>query len=299
MLKKHLFPLIFLFVTLFSNRIIAQPADDLLSLVGEDKPKKEFVKNAFKSTKVINGHSMEFLSAGTMDFRILHRFGLLDQGYKNFFGLDQASMRMAFDFGLLPNLMAGIGRSTYKKEVDGFIKYAPIRQATGTKGLPLTIAIVSGMTWNTAPWPDPTIHNYNTSRLAYYFQGIFGRKFSESLSLQLSPTLLHRNIVALNTTPNDEYSIGFAGRYKVTKRMAITWDYFYRINGREKNVTFDPISIGIDIETGGHVFQLHVSNCVGMNERAFLDETTSNWLKGGIRFGFNLSRVFQLKSHNE
>ncbi len=299
MLKKHLFPLIFLFVTLFSNKIIAQPADDLLSLVGEDKPKKEFVKNAFKSTKVINGHSMEFLSAGTMDFRILHRFGLLDQGYKNFFGLDQASMRMAFDFGLLPNLMAGIGRSTYKKEVDGFIKYAPIRQATGTKGLPLTIAIVSGMTWNTAPWPDPTIHNYNTSRLAYYFQGIFGRKFSESLSLQLSPTLLHRNIVALNTTPNDEYSIGFAGRYKVTKRMAITWDYFYRINGREKNVTFDPISIGIDIETGGHVFQLHVSNCVGMNERAFLDETTSNWLKGGIRFGFNLSRVFQLKSHNE
>ena len=299
MFKKHLFPLIFLFVTLFSNKIIAQPADDLLSLVGEDKPKKEFVKNAFKSTKVINGHSMEFLSAGTMDFRILHRFGLLDQGYKNFFGLDQASMRMAFDFGLLPNLMAGIGRSTYKKEVDGFIKYAPIRQATGTKGLPLTIAIVSGMTWNTAPWPDPTIHNYNTSRLAYYFQGIFGRKFSESLSLQLSPTLLHRNIVALNTTPNDEYSIGFAGRYKVTKRMAITWDYFYRINGREKNVTFDPISIGIDIETGGHVFQLHVSNCVGMNERAFLDETTSNWLKGGIRFGFNLSRVFQLKSHNE
>jgi hypothetical protein len=292
---KHLLTLLLIFTLFITNKAIAQPTEDLLGLVNDDKPKKEIVKNAFKSTRVINGHSMEFLAPGTMDFRILHRFGLLDQGYQNFFGMDQATMRLGFDFGILKSLMAGIGRSTYKKEVDGFIKFAPIRQSTGSRSFPATVAIVTGMTMNTAPWADPTIPNYFTSRLAYYFQAIIGRKFSERLSIQVTPTLVHLNIVPLQTQPNDVYAVGFGGRFKFTKRMALTWDYFYMVNGRQKNVLFDPISIGIDIETGGHVFQLHVSNCTGMNERAFITETTNNFVKGQIRFGFNLSRVFQLK----
>lgn len=294
MKRKPLFILLFLFALIITNKTIAQ-TEDLLGLVTDDKPKKEFVKNAFKSTRVINGHSMEFLAPGTMDFRILHRFGLLDQGYQNFFGLDQATMRLGFDFGIFNNLMLGVGRSTYKKEVDGFIKFAPFRQSTGTKSFPLSIALVSGMTMNTAPYPDLTIRNYYTSRLAYYFQAIVGRKFSERLSLQVTPTLVHMNLVPLQSQPNDVYSVGFGGRYKFTKRLALTWDYFYLINGRQRNVLFDPLSIGIDIETGGHVFQLHFSNCTGMNERAFITETTNNFIKGQVRFGFNLSRVFQLK----
>jgi Membrane bound beta barrel domain (DUF5777) len=274
-------------------------AQDLIDLVGDEKPKKEIVKNAFKSTRVINGHSIEFLSPGTMDLRILHRFGLLDQGAKNFFGLDQATMRLGFDFGILHNLMVGVGRSTYKKEIDGFIKFAPIMQSTGSKSFPITISCVTGMTINTLPFENPNIKNYGSSRLAYYFEVSFGRKFSEAFTLQISPTVVHNNIVPLEKQPNDVYSVGVGGRYKFTKRMAFTWDYFMLLNGKTEKVNYNPLGLGIDIETGGHVFQLHFSNSTGMNERAFITETTNTWGKGEIRWGFNLSRVFQIKKNKK
>lgn len=270
--------------------------EDLLKLVGGDeKPKKERIKYAFKSPRVINGHSIEFLNPGTMDFRILHRFGQLDKGYENFFGLDQASMRMGFDFGILHNLMAGIGRSTYKKELDGYIKYAPMRQSTGPWSSPVTVAFVAGMTLDGMPWSDPNRKNFYTSRLAYYFQAIIGRKFSESFSLQLSPTMVHKNIVPLETDPNNIYALGLGGRLKLSKRIALTWDYSHVLIGMPDSGYYHPLSVGFDIETGGHVFQLHFSNSTGMNERAFITETTNQWGKGEIRFGFNLSRVFQIR----
>lgn len=281
--------------TIFPSLTKAQKDVDLLSLVDDGKTKKEYVKYAFKSPRVINGNSMEFLAPGVMDFRILHRFGQIDQGYKNFFGLDQASMRMSFDFGIKRNLMFGIGRSTFKKELDGQIKYAPLMQSTGQGAFPFTLALVGGMTMNTLPWANTSINNYFSSRLAYYYQAIIGRKFSESLSLQLSPTMVHNNLVPLSSQPNDVYALGLGGRYKVSKRIALTWDYFYLMNGIQKGVNYNPLSVGLDIETGGHVFQLHVSNASGMNERAFITETTNTWSKAELRFGFNLSRVFQIK----
>ena len=268
---------------------------DLLKLLGKDKPKKELVKYAFKSPRVINGHSMEFLNPGTMDFRILHRFGPLDQGYKNFFGFDQASMRMGFDFGILKSLMVGVGRSTYKKEVDAFLKFAPIRQSTGPRSSPVTVALVSGITMNGLPWADETRKNFFTSRLGFYFQAIIGRKFSEGLTIQISPAMVHRNLVQLAADSNNIYALGVGGRIKMSKRIAFTWDYFYVYNGKVPGVNYNPLSVGIDIETGGHVFQLHFSNSSGMNERAFITETTGRWDKGEIKFGFNLSRVFQIK----
>ena len=275
--------------------LIKAQETDLLKLVEDDKKKKEIVKNAFKSTRVINGQSMEFLRAGTMDFRILHRFGQLDQGYKNFFGLDQASMRLGFDFGITNNLMAGVGRSTFKKELDAFVKYAPFLQSAGSRSFPVTFALVAGITMNGLEWSDSTRKNYFSSRLAYYFQTIIGRKISEGFSLQLTPTLIHKNIVHLEIDPNDIYSLGVGGRLKVSKRIAFTCDYFYVFNPLSDNKYHNPMSVGIDIETGGHVFQLHFSNATGMNEPTFLTETTDNWSKGEVRFGFNLSRVFQLK----
>ncbi len=281
---------------LFSQ--LAHAQDDLLGLLGEDKPQKEYVKAAFKSSRVINAHSMEFLNPGTMDFRILHRFGTLDQGYKNFFGLDQASMRMGFDFGIRHNLMAGIGRSTFKKEVDAFVKYAPLRQSTGPGSFPVTVAFVGAATIDGLPWADPTRTNYFTSRMAYYFSAIIGRKFNESFTLQLTPTVVHKNLVQLQTDPNDIIGIGVGGRLKLNKRMALTWDYTHVLDGLPTGY-YNPLSVGIDIETGGHVFQLHVSNSTGMNERAFITETTGQWGKGEIRMGFNLSRTFQLKKHKD
>lgn len=298
MTKKNVLPLVVIMVLqLLMQRVMAQ--EDLMKLLGEDKPTKELVKYAFKSPRVINSHSMEFLNPGTMDFRILHRFGQLDQGYKNFFGLDQASMRMGFDFGLAKSLMIGLGRSTFKKEVDGFIKYAPIRQAKGYHAFPVTIAAVAGATMVTGPYTDTSIQNFFSSRLAYYFQVIIGRKFNEAFTLQVSPTLVHNNIVPISTQPNDILALGIAGRLKLSRRMAITWDYSYLFNGIEAGVNYHPLSVGLDIETGGHVFQLHFSNSTGMNERAFITETTNNWAKGQTRFGFNLSRVFQIKKSHK
>jgi len=293
-MKKH-FRIACLLVLCFfgSDRLWAQ--DDLLKMVGEEKPKKEIVKNAFKSPRVINSQSMEFLRPGTMDFRILHRFGQLDQGYKNFFGLDQATMRMGFDFGLTKNLMIGIGRSTYKKELDAYFKYAPLLQSTGPHSFPFTLALVAGITRDGREWADTTRENLYTSRLCYFFQGIIGRKFSEGITLQFIPTLVHKNLVALADDPNDIYSLGVGGRIKISKRVAFTWDYYYVFNPLSDNVYHNPLSVGVDIETGGHVFQLHFSNAIGMNEKAFITETTGDWAKGEIRFGFNLSRIFQLK----
>ena len=293
MKREYLYITGFIFCIMLFQKVRAQ--DDLLALVGKDKPKKERVKYAFKSPRVINSHSMEFLNPGTMDIRILHRFGPLDQGYKNFYGFDQANMRMGVDMGLFHNLMIGVGRSNVNKEVDGFIKFAPVRQSTGPGSFPITVAVIAGMTWNTSPWDNPSRKNFYTSKLAYYFQAILGRKFSEGFSLQFSSILVHNNLVPVHTRSNDIYALGVGARIKLTKRVAITGDYFYNFNGLEENVNYNPLSVGFDIETGGHVFQLHFSNAVGMNERAFINETTNSWAKKQIRFGFNLSRVFQVK----
>ncbi len=296
-MNKLIFRLSALLLLVFSSGNLFAQDEDLLKLIGDDKPKKERIKYAFKSPRVINGHSMEFLNPGTMDFRILHRFGQLDQGYKNFFGLDQASMRMGFDFGILQNLMAGVGRSTYKKELDAYIKYAPIRQSTGPWSSPVTFALVSGITLDGLPWADPNRKNFYTSKLAYYFQAIIGRKFSEAITLQVAPTMVHRNLVALETDPNNIYGLGVGGRIKLSKRIAFTWDYTHVFIGMPDSGFYHPLSVGFDIETGGHVFQLHFSNSTGMNERAFITETTGQWGKGEVRFGFNLSRVFQIKKN--
>lgn len=267
--------------------------DDLLSLVDKNEPKKkERVTNAFKSSRVINGHSIEFLGKGVLDFRILHRFGDVSTGISNLFGLDQASMRIGLDYGILNNLTIGFGRSNVGKELDGFIKFRPVCQTTGSGSFPFSIVLVSGVTLTTQPWADTTRKNYFSSRMAFYNELIIGRKFSERFSLQLSPVFVHRNLVEQAVEENDVYALGIGARFKLTKRIAFVADYHYIAKGLNKDIYKDPLSVGFDIETGGHVFQLHFSNATGMNEKAFITNTTGDWGKGEVRFGFNLSRVF-------
>ena len=267
---------------------------DLLKLLG-DKPQKEYVDYSFKSSRVIMSHSMEMIKPGTMDFRILHRFGNVNKGAYEFFGLDNATMRIGFDFGITKNLMIGIGRSTNKKEFDGFAKYRIIHQANGPGAVPFSLLVVGGSTLQTVKWVDTSRKNYFTSRLSYYGQIIIGKKFSEAFTLQLMPTVLHRNLVATESDPNDMFAVGVGSRIKLSRRVSFNIDYYYRINPGKIEKTYNPLSIGFDIETGGHVFQLHFTNAIGMNEKIFLTESTNNWARGDIQFGFNLSRTFQLK----
>ena len=290
-MRKKIFSILIVFSFLSQAGLHAQ--DDLLSLVGDDKPKKEFVEYAFKSSRVIMSQSMELIRPGVMDFRIMHRFGNLNGGLYDMFGLDNATMRMSFDFGITKNLMFGVGRSTNKKELDGFFKYRLIHQAKG--GIPFSVLLTAGSSLSTLKFTDTTRKNYFSSRLGYYGQVIIGSKISEGFTLQLMPTAVHRNLVTGVDDPNDLFAVGVGSRVRLSKRISLNVDYYYRINPNPADGTQHPLSLGFDIETGGHVFQLHFTNAVGMNEKVFLTETTNRWSKGDIQFGFNISRSFQIK----
>lgn len=284
-----------LFLTVCSGIARAQE-EDLLGLVGgNEEPKKEYVEYAFKSSRVIMSHSLEIIRPGVMDFRILHRFGNLNKGAYEFFGLDNATMRMGFDFGITRNFMVGVGRSTNRKELDGFLKYRLIHQARGPRALPFSMLFVAGSTMSLLKFADTSRKNYFSSRLAFYGQAIVGRKFSEGFSLQLMPTVVHRNLVATASDPSDLFALGVGTRLKLSRRISLNVDYYYRVNPNSKDGTKNPLSVGFDIETGGHVFQVHFTNAIGMNERVFLAETTNDWAKGDIQFGFNISRAFQIR----
>jgi len=300
------------------NSAFAQ--DDLLSGLEEKNP-KEYINNAFKSSRVINGHSMEFIGKGVLDTRILHRFGLINSGFNNLYGLDQANMRIGFDYGLGKDLTIGIGRSNVGKEYDGFIKYRVVHQSVGGKHhSPVSVVLITGMTLNSTPWANPDRKNYFSSRLGFYNQIIVGRKFTEAFTLQVSPTHVHLNLVPTNADLNDVFAVGTGARIKISRRTAFVVDYHYILKDFSKNLFLgddddddnnavsgnlqidkyvNPLSVGFDIETGGHVFQLHFSNSTGMNEKAFITNTSNKWGKGEIRFGFNLSRVFTVYQKKE
>ena len=285
--------LLCLVVVLVFNR--TGRSQDLLDLVENDEPKKEFVKNAFKSTRVINGHSMEMLGAGVLDFRIMHRFGRLNGGAYNLYGLDQATIRFGFDYGISDRFTVGVGRSSSKKELDGFIKYRLIWQSKGEKSIPFSVILIAGSTINMLKQDQVSEQPfYNSHRFGYYYQAVIGRKFSEKFTAQLTPTVVHRNYVQLNDDLNDVFAIGVGSRIKLTKRLALTQDFFYVINRSVSENFQNCLSLGLDIETGGHVFQLNFTNALGMNERAFITETDGSWGKGDVQFGFNISRVFTI-----
>ncbi len=292
-MKKH-----YLYVLLFCSISFTNvKAQDLLSTLGDDAPAKEYIKNAFKSTRVIASHSLEFLGPGVLDFRILHRFGRVNGGTYEAFGFDQARIRLGLDYGISKRLMVGIGRSSYKKESDAFVKYRLLWQSTGQGGIPLSVVLTSGITNIGLKWENTDQKNYYSSRLAYYFQAIIGRKFSDAISVQLMPSMIHRNLVATNEDKNDIYAVGVGARIKLSKRTAFTVDYYYQFPNQLPDDIQMPLSIGFDIETGGHVFQLHFTNALGMNERAIICDTDGQWGKGDIHFGFNISRVFTVVKH--
>lgn len=271
-------------------------AQDTTSMVSglEDKVTSEKVTGTFRSSRVINAHSTEMLHKGEMDFRILHRFGSVKTGYKNFFGLDYASMRLAFDFGITDNLMIGVGRSTLLKDIDIFAKTKILQQTKGEKEIPVSVLVAAGYIVTTQESFAPKKPTFG-DRSSYYAQLIIGRKFSSDFSMQLSPLLVHNNTTLNPTDDQTIFGLGGGLRYKVSKRIALVADYHYAI-GKLDDAFKNPLSLGVDIGTGGHVFQLHFSNAAGMNEKGYLTQTTGDFFKGDIRFGFNLSRMFNIGS---
>ncbi len=272
--------------------------NDLLNMLNQETQqtrRKEITTATFKTTRIVNGHSIENVGAGVLDLRFNHRFGRLNQGAKDLFGLDNAYIRIGLEYGIWDRLMVGVGRSSIGKEYDGFLKYKLLQQSTGGKNMPITLSLFTSMVINTEPWADPTRQNYFSSRLYYTHQLLIARKFSEGLSLEINPTYVHYNLAPSGTLKNDFYSIGIGGRQKIGKRMSLNVEYYYQLSDYKLPGTTDALSVGIDIETGGHVFQLLFSNSRLMNDKSFITQTTGKWGDGDIHFGFNLSRVFTIK----
>ena len=287
------FTLLTLLLSLFLTNVNGQD-DDLLSLLGEEET-TDYTNASFKTNRVINLHSLESTAGGVLDFKIGHRFGTLNGGFYELFGLDNANIRIGFDYGLSDVLTIGVGRGSFEKTYDGFVKYKFLRQSTGKRKMPFTAALLLTSAVQTLKWANPERENYFSSRMYYTSQLIIGRKFSESFSLQLSPTMVHRNLIKTNAEKNDVYALGAAGRIKLSKRLALNAEYIYLLPDQVADNITNSLSIGFDIETGGHVFQLHFTNSTSMIEKGFITETTNSWDNGGIHFGFNVSRVFTVK----
>ncbi len=274
----------------------AAAQDDLLDLLDkESEAKTDYTTATFKTTRLINGHSIEHVAGGVLDLRISHRFGLVNSGLYEFFGLDQATTRIGLDYGINNRWMVGIGRSTYEKQLDGFMKYKLLRQASGNKIMPVTVSALGAMVYKTQKFDNPSRENFQSSHLYYTFQVMVARKFNESISFQVMPTVNHYNLVPGTTLSNDLFALGAGGRIKITKRITINAEYYYQLPGYKFSDTRNSVGLGVDIETGGHVFQLYFTNSTGMTERTFISETTGDFLKGDIHFGFCISRVFTLK----
>jgi len=296
--------LILILLSLLSSAAFAQ-ADSLMDMLNNDTKsnKKEAVTATFKATRIINSSTMENLAAGVLDFRISHRFGQLNQGAQNFFGLDNATTRLGLDYGVTQWLMLGIGHNTLNKENDGFMKIKILRQKIN--GLPISLSYAGAISVLGPPVPSVPAGDkwYFSNRLYYTNQLLLARKFSDKLSLQLMPTIVHYNLVDSSKFSNNTFALGIGGRVKVSRRIAITGEYYYRFNNADLLYsgvkTYNSFSIGADIETGGHVFQLFFSNSPGMTERTFIGQTTDSWEKGELHFGFNISRVFTVVKPKE
>jgi hypothetical protein len=282
--------------SLVSPGLLAQ--GDEFDLLGEVPISVEKVNYAFKTTKVINLQSLELTDYGVLDFKMMHRFGALNSGAVNAFGLDQASVRFGLEYGITHNLMVSLGRSNVNglKNADAFVKYRLMHQNTDNSK-PVTLLMLAGTQYALINPNTPSQEAPNANqRSSFVFQAIVGRKFSEDFSLQLSPTYIvnasNERWMQIGVEPQNIWALGLGLRYKITPRTAFNFEYIPVLTS--KGNVINSLSVGLDVETGGHVFQFQLTNSAGLNETQFIANTNTQWNNAGIRLGFNLSRVFTL-----
>jgi len=288
-------PLLVPFLFLCSLAVQAQESD--LFDVFEEDTKREVVYATFKGTQLINASTNETPGEGVLQFMMAHRFGSFNDDYLyNFFGLDNAQVRMQLDYGVTDRLNIGIGRSSFLKVADGFIKYQLLQQQQGTRTVPVSIALHSSTNYRNARYTDGIDHSMS-DRLSYMHQAIIARKWNRKLSTLVSPSVVHFNLVPAAQDPNTTAHISLGARYKISNRMALTGESTLLSNREfssgERYTT--PFAIGVDIETGGHVFQLHISNTRAMNGPYWMARNPYIASNGGLFLGFNISRVFTVK----
>lgn len=254
----------------------------------------EYAYQTFADTRIINGQSVETSDGGELKMIISHRFGDLDGGVYELFGLDQGSIRIGFDYGINNNLTVGWGRSSFEKTYDGFVKYRLLTQSRGVKDMPISLTGLATIAINGQRWTDPERENFFSSRINYAYQIIIARKFNDRFSVQIMPTLVHRNLVATTEIDHDVYACGIASKFQLTDMLALKAEYYYTLPNQLAPGRTNSLSIGVDIETKGHVFQLHFSNSRGMIEKFFVTETFGDWAQFEVGLGFNMTRDWRL-----
>ena len=298
-------------LVLFSISCFAQ--DDLLDMLKEESiaNNNSIIIATWKTMKLVNIHSTEIVKRNALDFRVTHRFGNIGAesggGVHTFYGLDNSSdIRISFDYGLTEKWQIGIGRSKYKEIVDLSTKYKLLVQKE--KKAPLTIVAFGAVSLTPQRDPDSRYNDWQ-NRLTYFTQVLFARKFGQRLSIELAPGVIHRNMVTkvldgngkTLTDENTNFTLSGGARYMITKRVGIIVDYVHTFSEFRSNFGpqnyYDPFGVGVEIETGGHVFHLTLTNAPAIIENAYMPETADSWAKGGIKLGFNISRVFQLGKH--
>lgn len=272
---------------LISSSIFAQ--DDLLNEIDTVSIDKR-VTSAFKSLKIVNLESTKLAAKGDFYFVVSHRFDYLKNGFDDFFGLDNANTRLQFVYGVTPWLNIHASRSGFNKTYEIAGKYSLMHQEVD--GFPFEIVGFNSLAINTALDKELLPLLEFNDRLSYVSQVLISRKFNDKLSLEVAPTYFHENYVTDDNQDNSQFAIGVGGRYKLTSRWSLNMDYAAHLNRASDSPYTNPLSIGVDLETGGHVFQMHFTNSLAMHESGFLGSTSGKWNKSQIAFGFNLVRVF-------
>lgn len=240
--------------------IKAGAQDDLLNMLENENPSKPTpVFATFKSTRVITGQSNEQVAAKHLNFVILHRFGEVNQGAYELWGLDQANIRLVFDYGITDRIQVGLARSSVGKTYDGNLKIKILQQSKGKGGLPFTLNYYGNMAVNTTEWSNPNRNNYFTSRLSYFNQLILARKFNDKVSLQLAPCFVHQNLVRYEADPNTIFALGTGGSFRLNRSVRFNFEYYPRLNGREvKTETggdlYDYLALGLILKRVGTYF---------------------------------------------
>ncbi len=276
----------------------AQDIDPMSLLQGlAEAPKDEPVIATFKATRLINQQTIEVGGTRSLDFRIHHHFGPFNSGAYDFWGIDGgASIRLGLEYSYNGRLQFGLGRTSYEKQIDGFLKYRLLRQSK-SGSMPISVTLFSGAYRNGIKGLQIggiDKFKYASDRLSFVQQIIIARKIDDKLSIQITPTMVHYNLVENLSDQNDAYFLGIAGRYKISNRTAITYEYGAKLLNYSESKYYDSMGIGLDIETGGHVFQMFLTNSFGMTENQTFARTNSSWADRGFRLGFNVSRMFTL-----
>ena len=293
-MKRNLF---FLFILLATTYRLQAQDSTLLNMLSDSmqaNTKVMPVRGTFKGLYIVNMKTVESSAKGALNLLIMHRFGRLNDGAYNFFGLDNATIRLGLDYGITDRLAVGIGRSSLDKTFDAYFKYRLLWQTDGSERIPLSLSVSGGLTNYTLKFPDKTYLNARY-RTTYVTQLIAARKFNSNLSLQLVPVWLHYNLVPTVNDKNDVFAIGAGGRLRITKRMSITAEYNYLLPNQVNSIdVHNALSVAWEVETGGHVFQLVFTNAQGMTEPQVIGRNTGEWGDGDVYFGFNISRVFNI-----